>query len=248
MSDAFINVKNLKEVQSMLGAVFNATQDAISVVDKNGIGIMVNPAYTKITGLSEKDVLGKSATVDIAEGESVHLKVLATKKPVKGALLKVGPNRKEVLVNAAPIIVDGELIGSVGVLHDITEMNKLSEELRQAKQIIRKLEAKYTFDDIEGRDTELLNAVEKAKKAADTSVTVLLIGESGTGKEIFAHAIHNASDRKYKQFVRVNCAAIPNPSLNLNFSDMKRELLQEQKEGRRGYLRKLMEVQFSLTK
>ena len=124
-------------------------------------------------------------------------------------MLKVGPNRKEVLVNAAPIIVDGELIGSVGVLHDITEMNKLSEELRQAKQIIRKLEAKYTFDDIEGRDTELLNAVEKAKKAADTSVTVLLIGESGTGKEIFAHAIHNASDRKYKQFVRVNCAAIP---------------------------------------
>ncbi|HHY78304.1 MAG TPA: sigma 54-interacting transcriptional regulator [Clostridiales bacterium] len=209
MSDTMLNVKNLKEVQSMLVAVFNATQDAISVVDKNGIGIMVNPAYTKITGLSEKDVLGKPATVDIAEGESVHMKVLATKKPVKGALLKVGPNRKEVLVNAAPIIVDGELIGSVGVLHDITEMNKLSEELRQAKQIIRKLEAKYTFDDIEGNNPELLNAVEKAKKAAETSVTVLLIGESGTGKEIFAHAIHNASDRKYKQFVRVNCAAIP---------------------------------------
>ncbi len=213
MRDTVITVENLKEVQSMLGAVFNATQDAISVVDKNGIGIMVNPAYTKITGLSEKDVLGKIATVDIAEGESVHMKVLATKKPVKGALLKVGPNRKEVLVNAAPIIVDGELIGSVGVLHDITEMNRLSEELRQAKQIIRKLEAKYTFDDIEGKDPELLNAIEKAKKAADTPVTVLLTGESGTGKEIFAHAIHNASERKYRQFVRVNCAAIPQPLL-----------------------------------
>ena len=59
MSDAFINVKNLKEVQSMLGAVFNATQDAISVVDKNGIGIMVNPAYTKITGLSERMFLAR---------------------------------------------------------------------------------------------------------------------------------------------------------------------------------------------
>lgn len=213
MQHAMITVENLKEVQSMLGAVFNATQDAISVVDKNGIGIMVNPAYTKITGLSEKDVLGKMATVDISEGESVHMKVLATKKPVKGALLKVGPNRKEVLVNAAPIIVDGELIGSVGVLHDITEMNKLSEELRQAKQIIRKLEAKYTFDDIEGRDAELVNAIDKAKKAADTPVTVFLMGESGTGKEIFAHAIHNASERKYKQFVRVNCAAIPHTLL-----------------------------------
>ncbi|MFA7573394.1 MAG: sigma 54-interacting transcriptional regulator [Lutispora sp.] len=209
MHEARITVENLKEVQSMLGAVFNATQDAISVVDKDGLGIMINPAYTKITGLSGKDVIGKYATVDIAEGDSVHLQVLATKSPVKGALLKVGPNRKEVLVNAAPIIVDGELIGSVGVLHDITEMNRLSEELRQAKQIIRKLEAKYTFDDIEGKDAELLNAIDKAKKAADTPATVLLIGESGTGKEIFAHAIHNSSERKYKQFVRVNCAAIP---------------------------------------
>ena len=199
---------NLKEVQSMLGAVFNATQDAISVVNKEGKGIMINPAYTKITGLSEKDVLGKPATVDISEGESLHMKVLSTKKPVKGGLLKVGPGRKEVLVNAAPIIVDDELKGSVAVLHDITEMNRLSEELRQAKQIIRKLEAKYTFDDIAGNDVGLLDAVGKARKAADTPATVLLIGESGTGKEIFAHAIHNASERKYNQFVRVNCAAL----------------------------------------
>ena len=104
MHDAMITVENLKEVQSMLGAVFNATQDAISVVDKDGMGIMINPAYTKITGLSGKDVIGKFATVDIAEGDSIHLQVLATKKPVKGALLRVGPNRKEVLVNAAPIM------------------------------------------------------------------------------------------------------------------------------------------------
>jgi transcriptional regulator with PAS, ATPase and Fis domain len=33
-------------------------------------------------------------------------------------------------------------------------------------------------------------------------------GESGTGKELFVHAIHNASDRKYNKFVRVNCAAL----------------------------------------
>lgn len=199
---------NLKEVKSMLGAVFYATQDAISVVNKEGLGIMINPAYTKITGLSEKDIIGKPATVDIAEGESVHMQVLATKKPVRGSLLKVGPNKKEVLVNAAPIIVDGELKGSVGVLHDITEMNKLSEELKQAKQIIRKLEAKYTFDDIAGNEDSIVDAIEKAKKAAFTPATVFLVGESGTGKEIFAHAIHNASDRKYNQFVRVNCAAI----------------------------------------
>jgi len=202
-------VTNLKEVQSMLEAIFNSTQDAISVVNEKGLGVMFNPAYTKMTGLSEKDVIGKPPTVDIAEGESVHLRVLATKQPVKGALLKVGPGRKEVLVNAAPIIVDGELRGSVGMLHDITEINKLSYELKRAKEIIRKLEAKYTFEDIVGRHQSMTAAIDKAKKVSYTTVTVLLLGESGTGKEIFAHSIHNDSTRKFNQFLRVNCAAIP---------------------------------------
>lgn len=201
-------ITNLKEMQSMLQAIFHSTQDAISVVDDKGIGVMVNPAYTKLTGLPEKDIIGQMCTVDIAEGDSIHLEVLRTKMPVKNARLKVGPGRKEVVADAAPIIVDGELRGSVAVLHDITEIKRLTHELNQAKQIIRKLEAKYTFDDIIGEDAQMKSAIEKAKKAAVTPATVILRGESGTGKELFAHAIHNASNRKYGQFIRVNCAAI----------------------------------------
>jgi PAS domain S-box-containing protein len=201
-------ITDLKEVRGLLEAIIHSTQDAISVVDNRGIGVLVNPAYTKVTGLSEKDVIGKPATVDIAEGESIHLKVLATRMPVKNARLKVGPNRKEVIAEAAPIIVDGELRGSVGVLHDVSEIIKLTNELKEAKEIIRKLEAKYTFDDIVGNNDLILAAIEKAKKAASTPATVILRGESGTGKELFAHAIHNASDRKFGQFVRVNCAAL----------------------------------------
>ncbi len=202
-------ITNLNEVYSLLEAIINATQDAISVVDQNGLGVMINPAYIKITGLSEKDVIGKPATVDIAEGESIHMQVLKTRKPIKGALMKVGPARKEVLVNAAPIIVDGELRGSVGVIHDISEITKLSNELKNAKNIIRSLEAKYTFEDIIGSDPLLLSAIDKAKKAAEIPITVLLRGESGTGKEIFAHAIHNESERKFRKFIKVNCSAIP---------------------------------------
>ncbi len=201
-------ITNLKEMQSMFRAIFNSTQDAISVVDQNGIGVLVNPAYTRLTGLSVKDVIGKFCTVDIAEGESIHLKVLETKKSVKGTRLKVGPNKKDVIVDAAPIIVKGELRGSVAVIHDITEIKRLTNELDQAKQIIRKLEAKYTFDDIIGSHEKIMSAIEKGKIAAQTPATVILRGESGTGKELFAHAIHNASNRKYSQFVRVNCAAL----------------------------------------
>ncbi|MCY8165061.1 sigma 54-interacting transcriptional regulator, partial [Bacillus inaquosorum] len=201
-------VTNLKQVRTMLEAIIQSSDEAISVVDENGIGLLINKAYTKMTGLSEKEVIGKPANTDISEGESMHLKVLETRRPVRGVRMKVGPNEKEVIVNVAPVIVDGILKGSVGVIHDVSEIKMLTAELNRARQIIRTLEAKYTFDDIIGKSEQMLVALEQAKLGAKTPATILLRGESGTGKELFAHAIHNESDRKYNKFIRVNCAAL----------------------------------------
>ncbi|HEY4551951.1 MAG TPA: sigma-54-dependent Fis family transcriptional regulator, partial [Bacillaceae bacterium] len=201
-------VTNLKEIQTMLEAIIQSSDDAISVVDEDGCGILINPAYTRITGLRREEVIGKPATADISEGESMHMQVLRTRKPVRGAKMRVGPHKKEVIVNVAPIIVSGKLKGSVGVIHDVSEIQTLTKELHRARQIIRTLEAKYTFADIIGDSEEMAIAIEQAKLGAKTPATVLLRGESGTGKELFAHAIHNASDRKYNKFIRVNCAAL----------------------------------------
>ena len=201
-------IKKQKEILSTLKAIINATDDAISVVNEKGIHTLVNNAYTRLVGLTEKDVLGKSFNIDIAEGESMHMKVLETRKPVHGVRMKLGPNKKEVLVNVAPVIVDGELRGSVGVVHDLSEIRNLTDELNKIKKRVRHLEAKYTFDDIVGKSRSMVIAKEQAIKAAGTPATVLLHGESGTGKELFAHAIHNHSCRKIMQFIRVNCSAL----------------------------------------
>jgi PAS domain S-box-containing protein len=201
-------ITNLKEIQTMLQAIIQSSDDAISVVDEEGKGILINPAYTRITGLKTNDIIGKPATADISEGESMHLKVLQMRKPIRGVNMRVGPLKREVIVNVAPIIVNNRLKGSVGVIHDITEIRTLMKELDRARSIIRTLESKYTFDDIIGDSKEMQISIEQAKLAAKTPVTVLLRGESGTGKELFAHAIHSASDRKYNKFIRVNCAAI----------------------------------------
>ncbi len=206
--DLAAQVTNLKEVQTLLEAVISATQDAISVVDAEGRGILINPAYTRLIGLSERDVIGKPADVDIAEGESMHLRVLQTRQAVRNVKMKVGQKRRDVIVNVAPIMVGDVLRGSVAVIHDVSEMRSLSDELDRARQRIRKLEAKYTFADIIGDSLPMTTAVDTARRAAQTRATVLLRGESGCGKELFAHAIHNASDRRSNQFVRVNCAAI----------------------------------------
>lgn len=201
-------ITNLKEIKTMLQAIIQSSDEAISVVDENGRGIIINPAYSRITGLSEEEIIGQPANADISEGESVHMKVLQTRRAVRGVAMRVGPNKKEVVVNVAPVIVDGKLKGSVGVIHDVSEIKALNRELNQARQIIRTLEAKYTFEDIIGSSEEMTIAIEQARLGAKTPATVLLRGESGTGKELFAHAIHNASDRKYNKFIRVNCAAI----------------------------------------
>jgi len=130
-------ITNLKHIQGLLEAIINSTEDAISVVDENGLGILINPAYTRLTGFVEEDVIGKPATIDIAEGESVHMRVLRTGLPVRGARLRVGPGRREVMVHAAPIFVDEELRGSVAAIHDLTDIRRLTEELDTAKRLLR---------------------------------------------------------------------------------------------------------------
>ncbi|WP_407308352.1 sigma 54-interacting transcriptional regulator [Desulfosporosinus sp. SB140] len=201
-------VVSLQELRILLTAIIDSTQDAISVVDENGLGFLINQAYTRLTGFTAEEVIGKPPTVDIAEGESMHIQVAKTRQSVKGVLMKVGPKRREVIVNVAPIMISGQFRGTVGVLHDISEIHKLSEELERAKRIIRHLEAKYTFSDIIGESEAIKATIGQAGRAAVTPATVLLRGESGTGKELFAHAIHRSSDRQRGQFIRVNCAAL----------------------------------------
>ncbi len=196
------------ESKVLLQTIIDSLSDAVSVVDEKGMGIMVNRAYTRITGMKEDEVLRKPATVDIAEGESVHMRVLQTGKPIKGVRMKVGPFRREVIVSCAPLIIDGELKGSVGVIHDISELRRVMEELERTRRRIRQLESRYTFDDIIGNSEQIRETVERARHAAVTPASVLLRGECGTGKELFAHAIHHDSDRAEMPFIRVNCASL----------------------------------------
>lgn len=202
-------ITNLKEVEAQLKAIIDSTNDAISVADEYGIVRIVNRAYTKITGYAAEEVIGKPATVDIAEGESIHMLIAKMRQPIYNARLKVGPARKEVIVNATPLFVHGKFKGSVAVVHDVSEIMQLNNELEEIKRLIRHMKAQYTFDDIIGDSRIMQIAKEQAKRVAQTPATVLLRGESGTGKELFAHAIHNVSPRKNKPFVSVNCAAIP---------------------------------------
>lgn len=67
----------------------------------------------------------------------------------------------------------------------------------------------FGFEDLVGDSPAIQDAIEVARKAAKTSLPVLIEGESGVGKELFSRAIQSVSERATKPFVTVNCGAIP---------------------------------------
>jgi formate hydrogenlyase transcriptional activator len=69
--------------------------------------------------------------------------------------------------------------------------------------------AERAFERIIGNSAALESVLEQVEQVAPTDSTVLIEGETGTGKELIAHAIHNASQRCGRAFIKLNCAAIP---------------------------------------
>ncbi len=65
------------------------------------------------------------------------------------------------------------------------------------------------FEGIVGNSSALEMALAEVERVAPTDSTVLILGETGTGKELIARTIHNASRRRERPFVKLNCAAIP---------------------------------------
>jgi transcriptional regulator with GAF, ATPase, and Fis domain len=86
------------------------------------------------------------------------------------------------------------------------------EALRaRVAQLLKGQPSRYTL--LLGQTDKMLEVGALIERVADTDVTVLVRGESGTGKELVARAIHAASLRREKPFVKVNCAALPSELL-----------------------------------
>ncbi len=138
----------------------------------------------------------------------------------------IRPNGDIRYINAAgvPIVIDGKLVKVIGVNRDVTD-TKISEkqledtllqltDLKQqveAENIYLKEELKLegSYNEIVGSSKSLKKVLKQVEQVANTGSTVLILGETGTGKELIARAIHNASDRKDKPMVKVNCSALP---------------------------------------
>lgn len=92
-------------------------------------------------------------------------------------------------------------------LRNAIETRSLRREVKQARN---ERAQEFSFGQIIGESKTLRNAIELARKVAESDVaSVLLQGESGTGKDLFARAIHYASERAASPYLAINCAALP---------------------------------------
>jgi len=96
------------------------------------------------------------------------------------------------------------------VLKNALEKRQLEQENTLLK---RELKETSRFDDLVGESPAMEQVKALLDRVAPTNSTVLIWGESGTGKELAARAIHRRSPRRTKQFVSINCGALPDELL-----------------------------------
>jgi PAS domain S-box-containing protein len=208
--------KDINEVNIELGKIeemiLDSIYDGVLIIDKNSKVIYINSAYTRITGVEYKNIVGKKLT-EIRPGARLPNVLITGEKILRALRLEDGI---EYMVNMSPIIVNNEIIGGISLVKGISDVYDLTNELNKYKNELKSMEnrikaiqkAKYFFDNIIAEDVISRTTKRLAMRIAEKNTTVLITGESGTGKELYAQAIHNYSPRKNGPFVAVNCAAI----------------------------------------
>lgn len=104
----------------------------------------------------------------------------------------------------------GPFTDTVEKLLAFEQVQQLKEQLEAEKQYLEtELKGAYNFEEIIGTGPAVQRVLAQVRQVAPTDATVLLLGETGTGKELFARALHDASPRRGKVLVKLNCAALP---------------------------------------
>ncbi len=212
-------LESVHRLYNQLDTIIEAAHDGVMITNSDGIGLRVNRALCRLTGLEASYYLNQPIDKLYSDGffkyEAVTMKALREKRSVT-AVQRIN-NGKEVLVTGTPIFSNnGEVFLVVTNVRDVIELQKLKEE---RNKLISKNPADGDVDDfirqlrqdeIIAESPEMLKVLQVVVRAARAETTVLLLGESGVGKEVLAKIIHCSSNRpKQGKFIQINCGAIP---------------------------------------
>jgi formate hydrogenlyase transcriptional activator len=184
------------------------------------------PATSSVAGWVFRE--GKPALVqDVSADERFYNEIHGNTEPLVRSILCVPLRGREGILGVVEVVnkeEGGFTVGDQRMLEAIAdniavsiEKANLYRDLQRAEALLRRQNAelrravkqKYRFENIIGNSDKIMDVLKKAEEVALTDSTVLIYGETGTGKELLARAIHQSSTRSSKNFVPINCGAIP---------------------------------------
>lgn len=215
----------LKEkLDYVMRCAFDSLSGAKIIVDEKGIILYASKFHYKYLGIDHEDGLIGQYVCDVIPGTRMHI-VVETETPEYGYIFRfIHRETKEVMpvvCNRVPIYdKDGKLVGAMsetifpkgmeGVLSLAKEIEQIQEKQKEPAfaEEVKKLESYIIGDSQSIKDLR-----QTISQIANYPLPVLITGETGTGKEVFASAIHEFSNKSKHNFVKINCAAIPNELL-----------------------------------
>jgi len=197
--------------------VFESIRDGIMFMNPDGDIVYFNSAAEKMTGYCREEVIGLPCTVLDSDtcvilsesGRQKCCSLFETGKPIYNKKCRIRSKSGQtvyLLKNAVQLKDDnGQIIGAVESMTDITSLYMKELEIEELKQELRQ---HHWFMGLLGSSVPMHRLFEKIRNAAGSDAPVLICGESGTGKELIANAVHQLSSRKEGPFVKMNCASL----------------------------------------
>ncbi len=210
-----ISRSELESSLELCHLIIDNIQNGVIVTDVEGKIIFLNSPYGRFLGVDPSAQIGKHAT-EVIENTRMHI-------VAETGIIEMNKTHRlknqDMVVQRIPIKKNGKVIAVFGqvMFKDVDDVKKLAGRLSlleskvklYEKEILSLRSTRYTFDSIIAESQVMKQLKKEALKAAATALPVLITGESGTGKEMFAQAIHHASNRRVRPFIRINCASIP---------------------------------------
>jgi DNA-binding NtrC family response regulator len=204
----------------------------ILLVDDEPSILSVLSTLLKGQGFETQPAMGGQKAMDLLKAESYDLMITDIRmQPIDGLQLmnyakSMHPNMAVMVITAYGSVETAVEAMKIGAFDYVTKPFKVDEliitvqralEYRRAlhenQELRAQLESRYAFENIIAESADMRKICTMLERVAPTDQTVLIGGESGVGKEVVAKAIHANSIRKEKNFVPINCAALPEPLL-----------------------------------
>src|SRR5258706_13381795 len=203
VEDQFIEANNLRLILDRAGYIVlpiaASFVEAMEMLDRHKPDLVLLDIYLQgeLTGIDFAKILAARKVPFVYLSANSSRKIFLAAKATKPYGFLVKPFRQRDVFATLEVALE---------LHDGMQKGSLIRTDYSKSEI--PVSDKYSFQ-IVTQSRSMENILEHIRLAGPSETTVLILGESGTGKELVAKAIHDASNRKSKPLVVVNCGALP---------------------------------------